>query len=273
MRKIIALFALILMVSCEAIEDRDTIGNSFDAEIAVEVVQLAPGSNSVTLNMNTPGVTGYWIIPSGEVFSNQAKFVHPVAATFTCSFVSTTAYFEDGDVSKPKFFQKDVEVTVDTFDHDIGSYSIIANATGKTWVFDGTPTGTVDYYYSCDDDILKWDSPWWHAGIEGAEPSDFAGKMVFDLAGAANYTYYSAEGADPIKSIFKFNADNTKLTIVGDVSEVSVLGGISGIAKHEASFTPNVYDVIELTDDRMVLWCQHKDTEGWVWIFKSVPTV
>ena len=75
MRNIIALFALILMVSCEAIEDRDTLQNSFDLEtIELKATQVTPGSNKIKLSVSDPTVTGYWNYTIGSSLNNEVEF-------------------------------------------------------------------------------------------------------------------------------------------------------------------------------------------------------
>ena len=83
--------------------------------------------------------------------------------------------------------------------------------------------------------------------------------MHFDLDGAANYNHYATKTATPTKGSFKLDIKNRLLTIFNS----KMLG-------YEAGNADGIYEVIELTDTRLVLHLSNNDANktGWTFIFK-----
>ncbi len=64
--------AIFLFISCEPIEDRDTLNNSFIPEnIVLKAVQSTTGGNEILLKIETPGVTGYWDFNIGNSYTDE----------------------------------------------------------------------------------------------------------------------------------------------------------------------------------------------------------
>jgi len=272
MNKLISLIfgtLILLIAACEPIEKRDTLSNSFDPnDIEVTVVQSTTGGNELSIQMNTPGIAGYWDYVIDKKFSDRVDVIFPIPGTSTFTFHVTTPYLENGDINNISYPTKSVDVTITQLDHALPEayYKLIGtNLEGKTWVFDGVGgDGRLWWYMS---DPGKWNGLWWNAGGECCPPPDVSGKMVFDLNAGANFTYYASPTATPVTgSSFSFNADYTKLTIKGDAD---ILGSAPGTG---GSHPNKTYEIKEFTNDRLTLFVSDAEwSSGWTWVF--VPEV
>lgn len=76
--------------ACEPVVDEQTLQNNTDVE-GVELVasQSTTGGNKITLDMVTPGVTGYWNYNLGKALTNRTTFVHPIPGASTFTYVGT----------------------------------------------------------------------------------------------------------------------------------------------------------------------------------------
>ncbi|MFI3263614.1 MAG: hypothetical protein R3Y26_12035 [Rikenellaceae bacterium] len=139
-------------------------------------------------------------------------------------------------------------------------YNLVGNDLGgKTWVFDGEAgDGTVWWAMASD---VDYSSIWWNATNDYVLPDDVNGKMYFDVAGGANYDYYASEDAEPVRGSFVFNGTFTTLSFP---SGVNILGSSNSL-----SCGPTTYEIIELTEDRLVLYASAVDNgTGWIWAFR-----
>ncbi len=254
---------LLLFASCEPIEDRDFLANSFHPDdIELRVVQTTPGGNNLSLQMVTPGVAGYWDYIIDRKHSDRVDVVFPIPGTNTFTFHVTTAYMPDGSPANVQYISRSIDVQIDVLDHELPEayyYLVGQDLEGKTWVFDGTGEDNRLWWYMSSPG--NWAEVWWNAGGECCPPSDVDGRMVFDLDAGANFTYYAGPDADPVTgSTWAFNANFDRLTISGDAN---ILGSEEGGGNNQR------FHIIELTDDRMVLYVPNAawDT-GWTWVFK-----
>jgi len=70
---------MLAFASCEPIEDRATLENSFDPnDIELEVIQSTTGGNNLSIRMNTPGVTGYWDYIIDTKKSDRVEVIFPI---------------------------------------------------------------------------------------------------------------------------------------------------------------------------------------------------
>ncbi len=259
----------IITVACEPIEKRDSLTNSFDPDnIELEVVQSTTGGNELSIQMNTPGIAGYWDFVIDKKFSDRVEVVFPIPGTSTFTFYATTPYLENNDIKNITYASKSIDVTITQLDHALPEayYKLVgANLEGKTWVFDGAGgDGRLWWYMS---DPGKWNGLWWNAGGECCPPSDVSGKMVFDLNGGANFTYYASPTATAVTgSTWGFNADYTKFTIKGSAN---ILGSYSGSG---GSHPTKTYEIKEFTANRLTLFVPDAEwSSGWTWVFKPAP--
>jgi len=264
MNKVISLIVgalIVLFAACEPIEKRDTLSNSFDPnDIELAVVQSTTGGNELSIQMNTPGIAGYWDYVIDKKYSDRVDVIFPIPGTSTFTFHVTTPYLENGDINNITYPSKSINVTISQLDHALPEayYKLVgANLEGKTWVFDGVGGDNGLWWYMTDPG--NWGGVWWNAGGSCCPPSDATGKMRFDLNAGANYTYYASPTAAPVTgSSFAFNADFTKLTIKGSAN---ILGFTEGDGK--------VFEIKEFTSDRLTLFVSASGHgTGWVWRFK-----
>ncbi|MEH6681793.1 MAG: hypothetical protein V7724_14685 [Sediminicola sp.] len=247
---------LMLVLGCEPIEDRDYLENSTDVE-GVELIatQSTPGGNKIELDMVTPGVTGFWDYNLGRAFTDKVEFVYPIPGTATFTFNGTLG---------AEFFTKTIEVQIDQLDNALDQdwYDLVSDETavGKTWVFNGGPTadGGMWWYMSPPNDPTAWGTAWWNAAGDCCPPTDAAGRMEFDLDGAANFTYYSGPEATPVVGSFVLDVANQTLQVNG----ANILGAEQGNPE-------GLYTIISLTPDEMVLYFENNaGGTGWTWIFR-----
>ncbi len=271
MNKIISLIVgalTILLVACQPIEKRDALKNSFDPnDIQVAVVQSTTGGNELSIQMNTPGIAGYWDYVIDKKFSDRVDVVFPIPGTSTFTFHVTTPYLDNGDINTLNYdVSKSIDVTITQLDHALPEayYKLVgANLEGKTWVFDGVGGDNGLWWFMSDPG--NWAGMWWNAGGTCCPPSDVSGKMVFDLNAGANFTYYESPDATAVTgSSFAFNADFTKLTIKGGADIL----GVNGCGTNSNN---KVYEIKEFTADRLTLFVNNASCgSGWTWVFKPL---
>lgn len=265
--------------ACDPIEDRDVLKNSYSADdIKLEVVQSSNGTgNGVTLKMNTPGVYGYWDYKLGKKFSNEVSFVSPFMGNVTFTYYVSTPIIKNGNPSEREYVQKSIDVNIQVADNEVAQpyYDLVGdNLEGKTWVFD---RGNANWWYMSADppNAPPSGNPWavWWNASDCCAPPDQIGKMVFDLNGAANYTYYAdAASSTKISGTFAFNTDFTKLIIGGGPNILGAEGtvGVNGCAVAKSS--KGEFRIVELTADKLVLYVPDASCgSGWTWIFVPAP--
>lgn len=251
----------LFFTACDPIMDREELQNTTDvAGVELLATQATEGGNLIELNMATPGVTGYWDYNLGRAFTNKVEFVYPIPGTATFTFTGTLG---------AEFFTKSIDVQIDVLNSPLNQdwYDLVSQNTaeGKTWVFDGgpEPDGGMWWYMSPNDDPASWATAWWNAAGDCCPPVDAAGKMTFDLDGAANFTYYS--GADATAETGSFVLDVANQTL--QVSGANILG--AEMQAEAPTGNPNgLYQIIELTEDKMILYVPNNaGGTGWTWIF------
>jgi hypothetical protein len=253
----------LLIAACKPIENRDVLTNSFDPNnIELKVVQSTPGGNELSIQMNTPGIAGYWDYLIDKKYSDRVDVVFPIPGTSTFKFYVTTPYLENNSLDSIRYISKTIDVTITKIDHTLPDayYKLIgANLQGKTWVFNGVGGDNGLWWFMSDPG--NWAGMWWNAGGTCCPPSDATGKMVFDLNGGANYTYYASPTATPVTgSKWSFNADYTKLTITGTAN---ILGSMDGGGNNK------VFEIKEFTANRLTLFVPDAAwATGWTWVFK-----
>lgn len=248
---------VLILAACDSIVDEQYLENTTDvAGVELVATQTTTGGNKVTLDMVSPGVTGYWDFNLGRAFTNKTTFIYPIPGTATFTFTGTLG---------SEFFTKTIDVQIDQLDNALDQdwYDLVSEdtAVGKTWVYAATPGNGNFWYMSAPGDKSNWASLWWNAG-DCCCPDPF-GKIHFDLNGAANYTYYAeADGAGALGS-FVLDVANQKLQI----KEQPLMGGnLDGGAGN----SDGIYEIVSLTEDELVLYVSNSEVHGtgWTWIFK-----
>lgn len=271
--KILSLLVVtaILAVSCEPIEERDSLSNSFDPNaIELSVEQNPPGSNKFTLKMNTKGVMGYWDYVVGQKNTDEVEVVFPVTGTHTFTFNVHNQYMTDGTPSsKTTGTTASIDVNITQLDVRLDDkfYHLAGEtAAGKTWVFAGAPwDGNLWWYMAAP---YNWEEIWWNAAGECCPPanSDF----VMDAAAEINFTLlgdytYTLDGASSEGVKWAFNDDLTAFTI----TDPTKIPGYQNEWGEPRANADGRYEVKELTAERMVLYTSEtiQGGTGWIWVF------
>ncbi|MBF4470111.1 hypothetical protein [Flavobacterium sp. HJJ] len=252
---IIASFMLVFS-ACEPIVEEEHLVNSTNIDgVQLVATQSTPGGNEITIDMVTPGITGYWsnkII--GKKLTNKVKFVYPVPGKATFKYTGSLG---------AEFFTKTINVQIDKLDHPLDQdyYDLVGTNTtaGKTWVFDKGNAGNLWWFMSPPGSPDGAMSVWWNAG-DCCGPSDANGKMHFDLNGAPNYTHYETSSAVGTKGAFNLDVINQTLT----VEDATMLGSAAGNKN-------GVYTIVTLTATKMVLYLSNSETYGTGWTFVFRP--
>jgi len=250
---------VLLLVACEPNIDEEYLKNTTDvAGVELVATQSTVGGNKITLDMVTPGVTGYWDYNLGKALTNKVTVVYPIPGTSTFTFTGTLG---------AEFFTKTIDVQIDQLDSPLDQdwYDLVSDdtAAGKTWVFDGgpTPDGKLWWFMSAPFNPDGAWGAWWNAAGECCPPVDAAGNMKFDLNGAANFTYQSGPSATGVVGSFVLDVTNQMLQVNGP----NILGGAT-----EGGNNPSgLYKIISLTEDQMVLYAENAAwATGWTYVFK-----
>lgn len=261
-KSLLLVSAVAFFASCDPVVDQEHLKNNSTVE-GVELIatQNDQNGNTIELKMNTPGIVGYWDYNLGRAYTDRVEIVYPIPGTSTFTFTGTLG---------SEFFTKTIDVTVDVLDTRLDQdwYDLVSEDTsgGKTWVFAGgpSPDGGLWYYMSPPGDPAAWGTAWWNAGGDCCPPYDAAGKMHFDLNGAANYMHYTdASSGDNTLGSFVLDTENKKLTING--ADLLGAGG-----EGECGFNSgDTYDIISLTEDELILYIPSAPCgSGWTYIFK-----
>ncbi|MFI3285841.1 MAG: hypothetical protein R3Y08_04230 [Rikenellaceae bacterium] len=259
----IALFA----AACNPITTDVDLSNSFDKDnIVLKAYQDTPGSNQITLRMESVGITGFWDFVIGTKYSDECTFIFPYTGTHTFDFHSTTPYIVDGDVGNTEYIKASIEVEVTTMDTPLADayYCLVGDDLGgKAWVFDGT-LGDNGVWWAMVNGSNSGEV-WWNAGgTAQGTPVDYEGKMYFDVDGGANYYYYASADTEPIKANFVFNSSYTTLSFPGEAN-------LMGAYNEGQTSGATTYEIINLTEDQLYLFASTTDgNTGWVYVFKPV---
>lgn len=264
------IMSLYMIMSCTPIEDRYELTNSFDPDnVVLEVEQTADGQgNGITLKMLTPGVTGYWDYKIGKKTTDRVDFNFPYTGTVKFTY-HITSFYIDGelkDINKSEI-KKEIEVKINMLDQPIDEpyYALVGDELkSKTWVFDRSREDNLWWFMSPGNNKDEYLTCWWNAGGEGLGPVDQDGKMVFDLNGAPNFTYYSSLDGEPVKGgTFSLSSDFSTLKIEG---EKKILGNTDDRGNPDGE-----YVICSLTDDELILYVPNNmGGTGWTWIFKPL---
>lgn len=245
---------MLVFSACDPIVDEEHLVNSTDvAGVNLVAKQSTPGGNKITLSMDTPGVTGYWNYNLGTALTNEVTIVYPIPGKSTFTFTGTLG---------AEFFTKTIDVQIDQLDTPLAQdwYDLVSDDTsaGKTWVFDNQGAGSLWWFMSPPGSADGAMSVWWNAG-DCCGPSDSNGKMHFDLDGAANFAHYETASSTPTEGSFILDLANKKLIVSG----AKMLGSAAGNAN-------GTYEIVSLTEDKLVLYLSNSETygTGWTFIFR-----
>ncbi len=263
---------MLLLASCETQMHTTEFKNSFvpGTVLDFDIEQSANGQgNGFTIKMTTPGVYGYWDYGVGTKQTDEVSFIYPIPgeATFTYHILNT--YSPDGGATVERGFSQSITVTINELDNELDPeyYALTgADLGGKVWKLNGAVgDGGLWWFMSPNDNISTALNPWWNAGGDGVGlgNTDLAGTLEFNLDGGANMVKTADDGT-VTNGAFALNTGLMKLSTSG----TTVLGAVADAPNPITSF-----DIVELTEDRLVLYVQNlqtwgrADACGWTWVF------
>lgn len=271
MRRIyIAILSVCTFWSCDPIiSDKPMGGIISEAELDLKVYASTEGGNEIIMENNTLGVGSYWDHITGVSTQQKAIAILPFLGEQTITF---TGFCDGGQVTTTR------TVNITQIDHEVATewrYFAGDKIEGKTWVwnlegYNGSVYGTAGW-------LTQFAPAWDVKPIEQLEDKD--GALIFDLNGGPNLTKVDANGKVLEKGTFSFdmsvhkkNPDNGSQWSIGQmrISGVSVL---SGHAFYDPSNTITTFEILELTDDTMVLCWNPSTAEAWTdatfWCFRK----
>ena len=263
---IISAFILVALFSaCEPIVnpvDMGAIITSAD-ELQATVTPVMDGTkktNKVIVNCTSP-VSCQWTDGVKTYVSNNTEMVLFVTGKID---ITLNAMLADGSILTKKF-----TTTVDEIKYPVEpQYGYFCGSGVKTWVWapDNTTIGPRIWGNGGNnDDYPGW---WGRSAADAADEGiDMNGKMTFTLNGLK---FSRTENGVTTNGIFSFDMSVKKYSkCIGQVTFVgtSILHGIS---QNDGKKVVNVFNIIKLNDNEMVLMyaTESNNYEGWFWMFK-----
>lgn len=258
-------------MSCNPIDEKHEVGGIVpESELKLEVYPLTEGGNKIVLVNKTPKVGSHWNYGSGISVRQQDTVLVPFLGQKEILFTGVCA---GGTVTATR------TVTIDKILYPIeDEWALFAGTdkNGRTWMWDYTELT---------------DAVWGNGGYPGNTGPAWAqikagemdeqdptvgrdGKMLFDLNGAANFTKISQEGKIVEKGSFKFDMTKRKVQADGtpwSIGTLTIVDGtiLKGVSPNEGGKTIHEFDILKLTDDKMVLaHVLANGWEAWFWCFK-----
>jgi hypothetical protein len=277
MKKIIMFCAaaLLLLNACEPVSKDIKPGGLIDpSTIVLSVEHATPGSNSIVLINETPGVTGQWS-QNGNVIGTGDRVVANLVTTGD-NKIDFTAFCDGGTVTS----SINVNVTTITFMPDI--WLMFAGAVGgsKTWVWDtetngGNVYGAGGYGHS---KVPNWGANAPGTTTDGGVFIDPTATITFDLINGTNVTITQADGTqkgsfsiDEKKAIANFSTGTLNLTGVTLPAGFEYYSG--GTIPQTFEILPGVDEnhiVLNYAAPGSIIFDPAWATTSSMWVFKAV---
>lgn len=271
MKKIaIGILSVLLLGACDPVVDNKEMGGIVDeSALKLDVHATTEGGNEIVMINNTPGVGSYWDHITGISIRQKVTVALPFMGEQTIKF---TGFCDGGVVTATR------KVTISQIDHPVAEeWNLFAGAdiSGKAWVWNFE--GYDDAVYGTGGWLTEFAPSWDVMPVEDLEEADC--ELVFDLDGGPNLTKKDADGNVLEKGTFSFdmsvtkkNPDNGEQWSIGQLklTGVSVL---SGHAFYDESEKITTFEILELTEDALVLCWNPSDAEAWsdatFWCFRK----
>ena len=254
-------------VACDPIEDEHPQGTVLsESDLDIEVYPLTEGGNKIVMINNTPNVAPHWNYGSGISVRQNDTVLIPFLGDTEITF---TGMCSGGTVSTTR------TVPIEQMTYPVAEEYILfagTDITGKTWMWDyEDPSDPVWGNGGYPGDKTP---TWMQVTAEGMnsqpDPAGMEGTMIFDLNGGANFTKVGQTGEVLETGIFSF--DMTPDDIGWSIGKLTITGAtvLNGFCPNiaEGDQTIHTFDILELTEDRMVLAYVRDGWEGWYWNFK-----
>ncbi|WP_321333486.1 hypothetical protein [uncultured Bacteroides sp.] len=270
MKKIVVtLIAISALCACEPVVDNKEVGSILpESELQLDVHATTTGGNEIVMINNTPKVGSYWDYVTDVSVNQKDTVLLPFLGEQVITF---TGFCDGGTVTTTR------TVNITTIDHAVAAeWKLFAGSgeAGKTWVWDSSATDDIVYGTA---GYLADSAPGWTV-ISAGEVDDATDEMLFDLNGGPNYTKKSADGSIIEKGSFKFNMSKKKDQDNGEpwsIGQLQIVGAtvLSGHSAYDQEDIINTFDIIELTEDKLVLAYAADGSVAWdeatFWCFKK----
>ncbi|WP_455966748.1 hypothetical protein [Bacteroides fluxus] len=270
MKKIYWAILSMVLWSCDpVVNDKPMGGIVSESDLDLKVYATTEGGNEIVMENNTVGVGSYWDHITGISTKQKAVVTLPFLGEQTITF---TGFCEGGMVSTTR------TVNITKIDHEVAAeWKFFAGEEieGKAWTWNvedyaGAVYGTAGW-------LTQFAPAWDVKPLDELEEKDCT--LVFDLNGGPNLSKIDADGNVLEKGTFSFDMSVTKKN-PDDGSQWSIgqlkLNGVSVLSGHafyDSSNTINTFEILELTDDVMVLCWNPADADAWTdatfWCFKK----
>ena len=255
----IGILSIWLLAACDPVVDNKEMGGIVsESELKLDVHATTDGGNEIIMTNNTPGVGSYWDHITGISTQQTATAALPFLGEQTIKFIG---FCDGGQVIATR------TVTIKQIDHPVAEeWGLLAGSgtNGKAWVWN---LEDYDAVYGTGGWLTELEPSWDVTPVEELEDLDC--ELIFDLNGGPNLTKIDADGNILEKGRFAFdmsavknNPDNGEQWSIGQLklTGVSVL---SGHAFYDDSNIITTFEILELTDDTMVLCWNPSDAEAW----------
>ena len=257
--KNIFLLTVILMylVSCEPIEDRDSLPEMKSEEQVADEINLKventfPGGNMIALSVDD-GYQVHWETEGIDSFLSKdtIRLRSTGEKTIICHVLT-----KGGIVS----IAKTIEVTsVPDLEEEPMAFLVGYFGDGQTWVYASDyDNGTLHWYLSAPYD---WEEIWWAPLADGVTSKNgLEDELFFEkIDDKYSLTITPSPGADPVTGEFEFDTEQMLITLK-DID----------IPDDDNTFK-NVFQVKVINENELVLFqdgAGAAQNSGWVWRFK-----
>lgn len=266
----IGIWSLFLLVACDpVVDDKEMGGIVSEQNLILQVYATTEGGNEIVMINSTPGVGSYWDHITGISTASKDTVSLPFMGEQTIKF---TGFCDGGRITTTR------TVNINKIDHPVAEeWNLFAgsNISGKTWVWNFE--GYDNAVYGTSGWLTEFAPSWDVKPREELEEADC--ELVFDLDGGPHLTKKDSNGNVLEKGSFSFdmsvvkkNPDNGEQWSIGQLklSGVSVL---SGHAFYDDSEVITTFEILELTENTLVLCWNPADAEAWsdatFWCFRK----
>lgn len=271
MKKILfgMMLSLLAVAACDpVVDDKQAGGVVAESDLKLDVRATTEGGNEIVMTNSTYGVAGQWNYIIGTTAAEKVTAILPFLGEQTITFIG---FCDGGTITTTR------KVNITQIDHPAAEewgWFAGTGTEGKRWVWDDEQEFVFGLGGYLGSFIPDWD------GFSADDVYESGYEMMFDLNGGPNYTKFDADGEVVEKGTFVF--DMNKQKVGGDVGLWAI-----GQLKFSGASVPNphfvyeepesetiyTFDIIELSEDKMVLSCAPDGTGEWedatFWCFRK----
>ena len=264
--------AMVLLASCNSIDDRDSLGpKAALSQIKITVTHTTNnasgklGNQFIVKNL-TPEFAGQWnlLVKKSNNLTDTVSL--PFLGKFAFVYYATT----DGGVVNDSVF-----IQVDTIDRPANPlFNLISGGgSGRTWVWGLNSPETSNHNVwgvGPENDPNNAGPVWWGAPHEATFKSqsiDSLGTMTFDLIGGGNFT--KVENGVTSKGNFAISSKGKDTLAIGQITFTGTTI-LRGISQNDGQIVVYQFDILKCNDNELKLGFPIISQSGntWYWIFK-----